>query len=100
MKNYFEQLPVFNGLPSNHAHDKNSLIRELIYRLTFLLFVPSQREARESLEELKRIRSELAAARSSEAEAKKALAAAVAADKLRKADYNQLKQAHAALQHK
>nr|XP_049704027.1 macoilin-1 [Helicoverpa armigera] len=59
-----------------------------------------QREARECLEELKKVRSELAAARASEAEARRALAAAAAAERQRRADHAQLKQAHAALQHK
>ncbi|KAH9635948.1 hypothetical protein HF086_015522 [Spodoptera exigua] len=59
-----------------------------------------QREARECMEELKRVRAELAAARTAEADARRALAAAVAAERQRRADHAQLKQAHAALQHK
>ncbi|KAJ0174844.1 hypothetical protein K1T71_009952 [Dendrolimus kikuchii] len=58
------------------------------------------REARECADELKRTKAELAAVRSSEAEAKRALQAAAAAERQRKADHHQLKQAHATLQHK
>ncbi|GBP56443.1 Macoilin [Eumeta japonica] len=58
------------------------------------------REARECAEELKRVRAELAAAKAGEAEARRALAAAVAADRQRRADHQQLRHAHAALQHK
>ncbi|XP_041982112.1 macoilin-2 [Aricia agestis] len=51
-------------------------------------------------EELRRVRAELAAARSGEAEARRALAAAAAADRRRAADLAHLRHAHAQLQNK
>lgn len=50
------------------------------------------------MEELKRVKAELASAKTGEAEAKRALAAAAAAERQRRADHHQLKQAHATLQ--
>ncbi|CAH0400738.1 unnamed protein product [Chilo suppressalis] len=58
------------------------------------------RESRSCSEEVRRLRAEVAAARSGEAEARRALATAAAAERQRRADHLQLKQAHAALQHK
>ncbi|XP_063625639.1 uncharacterized protein LOC134797348 [Cydia splendana] len=58
------------------------------------------REAREYAEEIKRLKAELATSRNNEAEARRALAAAAAADRQRRAEHAQLKQQHQALQHK
>ncbi|XP_059057807.1 macoilin [Achroia grisella] len=58
------------------------------------------REARSCSEELKRVRAELAAALRSEQDARRALAAAAANDRQRRADLAQLRHAHHALQHK
>ncbi|XP_063829189.1 macoilin-like [Ostrinia nubilalis] len=58
------------------------------------------REARSLSEEVRRLRASVASALRGEAEARRALAACAAADRQRRADHQQLKQAHAALQHK
>ncbi|CAK1550364.1 unnamed protein product [Leptosia nina] len=59
-----------------------------------------ERVTREYCEELKRVRAELSVVRGSEAEARRALAAAAANERQRRAEHTQLKHAHAALQHK
>ncbi|XP_045522126.1 macoilin [Pieris brassicae] len=59
-----------------------------------------ERLTREYSEELKRVKAELSAARSSEAEARRALTAAAANERQRRTEHTQLKHAHAALQHK
>ncbi|XP_068617730.1 macoilin-1 isoform X2 [Battus philenor] len=59
-----------------------------------------QRWAKECGEELKKARAELALARSGEAEARRALAVSAASERQKRAEHAQLRQAHAALQHK
>ncbi|KAL0821487.1 hypothetical protein ABMA28_004953 [Loxostege sticticalis] len=58
------------------------------------------REARSLSEEVRRLKAEVASAVKGEAEARRALAACAVADRQRRQDHQQLKQAHAALQHK
>ncbi|XP_050664674.1 macoilin isoform X2 [Leptidea sinapis] len=59
-----------------------------------------ERIARECIEELRRVKTELAAARNGEADARRELAAAVATERTRRAEHAHLKHAHTALQHK